>query len=55
MSQKGIWYETLHPNFGQYFAVENLLYHDKTEHQDLIIFENTAPGCIMALLTSSVL
>ncbi|OKP03121.1 polyamine aminopropyltransferase [Xenorhabdus eapokensis] len=49
MSQKEIWYETLHPNFGQYFAVENVLYHDKTEHQDLIIFENTELGRIMAL------
>ncbi|OTA21943.1 spermidine synthase [Xenorhabdus beddingii] len=49
MSQKEIWYETLHPNFGQYFAVENVLYHDKTEHQDLIIFENAELGRIMAL------
>ncbi|PHM49621.1 spermidine synthase [Xenorhabdus miraniensis] len=49
MSQKEIWYETLHSNFGQYFAVENVLYHDKTEHQDLIIFENTDLGRIMAL------
>ncbi|MBE8595668.1 polyamine aminopropyltransferase [Xenorhabdus sp. BG5] len=49
MSQKEIWYETLHPHFGQYFAVENVLYHDKTEHQDLIIFENTELGRIMAL------
>ncbi|OTA17048.1 spermidine synthase [Xenorhabdus vietnamensis] len=30
-------------------AVENALYHDKTEYQDLIIFENTELGCIMAL------
>ncbi|MDC9594989.1 polyamine aminopropyltransferase [Xenorhabdus sp. IM139775] len=49
MSQKEIWYETLHPNFGQYFAVETVLYHDKTQHQDLIIFENTELGRIMAL------
>ncbi|MBD2821908.1 polyamine aminopropyltransferase [Xenorhabdus sp. 42] len=49
MSQKEIWHETLHSNFGQYFTVENVLYHDKTEHQDLIIFENTELGRIMAL------
>ncbi|MBD2781893.1 polyamine aminopropyltransferase [Xenorhabdus szentirmaii] len=49
MSQKEIWHETLHSNFGQYFTVENVLYHDKTEYQDLIIFENTELGRIMAL------
>ncbi|SFO11372.1 polyamine aminopropyltransferase [Xenorhabdus japonica] len=49
MSQKEIWYETLHSNFGQYFAVESVLYHDKTEHQNLIIFENAELGRIMAL------
>ncbi|MCT8344596.1 MULTISPECIES: polyamine aminopropyltransferase [Photorhabdus] len=49
MSQKEIWYETLHANFGQYFSVDKVLYHDKTEHQDLIIFENAALGRIMAL------
>ncbi|MDX7991593.1 polyamine aminopropyltransferase [Xenorhabdus littoralis] len=49
MSHKEIWYETLHSNFGQYFTVDNILYHDKTEHQDLIIFENAELGRIMAL------
>ncbi|PHM54038.1 spermidine synthase [Xenorhabdus hominickii] len=49
MSQKKIWYETLHANFGQYFTVENVLYHNKTEHQDLVIFENAELGRIMAL------
>ncbi|TNH44213.1 polyamine aminopropyltransferase [Photorhabdus luminescens] len=49
MSQKEIWYETLHANFGQYFSVDKVLYRDKTEHQDLIIFENAALGRIMAL------
>ncbi|WP_426576514.1 polyamine aminopropyltransferase [Xenorhabdus stockiae] len=49
MSQKNTWYETLHTNFGQYFTVENVLYHNKTEHQDLIIFENAKLGRIMAL------
>lgn len=35
--------------FGQYFAVDNVLYHEKTDHQDLIIFENAAFGRVMAL------
>ncbi|MBQ4769393.1 polyamine aminopropyltransferase [Pectobacterium versatile] len=49
MSQKEIWYETLHANFGQYFSVDRVLYHEKTDHQDLIIFENDALGRVMAL------
>ncbi|MBQ4773905.1 polyamine aminopropyltransferase [Pectobacterium versatile] len=49
MSQKEIWYETLHANFGQYFSVDRVLYHEKTDHQDLIIFENEALGRVMAL------
>lgn len=38
--EKKQWHETLHDQFGQYFAVDNVLYHEKTDHQDLIIFEN---------------
>ncbi|PWC09892.1 polyamine aminopropyltransferase [Brenneria roseae subsp. americana] len=49
MSQKEIWYETLHANFGQYFSIDRVLYHQKTDHQDLIIFENAALGRVMAL------
>ncbi len=49
MSKKNRWSETLHSEFGQYFSVDNVLYHDKTEHQDLIIFENAEMGRIMAL------
>lgn len=49
MSQKELWYETLHANFGQYFSVENILYREKTEHQDLMIFENPVLGRVMAL------
>lgn len=49
MSQKELWYETLHANFGQYFSVENILYREKTEHQDLVIFENPVLGRVMAL------
>ncbi|MBP2846781.1 polyamine aminopropyltransferase [Dickeya oryzae] len=49
MSRKEIWYETLHANFGQYFSIDQVLYHEKTDHQDLIIFENAALGRVMAL------
>lgn len=49
MAQNEIWYETLHAGFGQYFTVDNILYREKTEHQDLIIFENAAFGRVMAL------
>lgn len=49
MTDKNFWYETLHPSFGQYFSVDKTLYHNKTEHQDLIIFENAKMGRIMAL------
>lgn len=49
MSQKELWYETLHANFGQYFSVENVLYREKTEHQDLVIFDNPVLGRVMAL------
>lgn len=49
MTQKEIWYETLHANFGQYFSIEKVLYREKTEHQDLVIFENPEMGRVMAL------
>lgn len=49
MSRKEIWYETLHADFGQYFAIDRVLYQEKTAHQDLIIFENAALGRVMAL------
>lgn len=49
MAQNEMWYETLHAGFGQYFTVDKLHYRDKTAHQDLVIFENTAFGRVMAL------
>lgn len=49
MAEKEMWYETLHAGFGQYFTVDNVLYREKTEHQDLVIFENAALGRVMAL------
>lgn len=49
MSRKEIWHETLHAHFGQYFSIDQVLFHEKTAHQDLIIFENAALGRVMAL------
>lgn len=49
MSNKDILFETLHCGFGQFFSIDKILYHEKTEHQDLIIFENNMMGRVMAL------
>lgn len=49
MSRKAMWHETLHASFGQYFSIDQVLFHEKTAHQDLIIFENAALGRVMAL------
>lgn len=32
MADHTLWHETLHDQFGQYFAVDNVLYHEKTDH-----------------------
>lgn len=29
MAENTMWHETLHDQFGQYFAVDNVLYHEK--------------------------
>lgn len=41
--------ETLYPAYQQRFKVDNVLFEEKTEHQDLIIFENETFGRVMAL------
>ncbi|MDM7858121.1 polyamine aminopropyltransferase [Thiopseudomonas acetoxidans] len=41
--------ETLHKNYGQYFAVDKMLHEVRTEHQHLVIFENALMGRVMAL------
>lgn len=44
------WFtETLHKGWRQQIKVENILYHDKTEHQDLILFESASWGRVLAL------
>ncbi|MFP3014098.1 MAG: polyamine aminopropyltransferase [Arsenophonus sp.] len=49
MSKKEIWFETLYHNLGQHFTVDNIIYHNKTDHQDLIIFDNAKFGRVMAI------
>ncbi len=41
--------EVLHPHYGQVFEVERIIYRERTEHQDLIIFENQVFGRVLAL------
>lgn len=44
------WFtETLHQGWRQQIKVEKVLYHDKTEHQDLILFESPQWGRVLAL------
>lgn len=49
MTDKTVWHETLHDQFGQYFTVDKVLYQQDTGHQNLIIFENARFGRVMAL------
>ena len=41
--------EALHKGYAQSFEVDHVLYRDKTEHQDLVIFETPTFGRVMAL------
>lgn len=44
------WFvEKLHPSWRQAMKVEEILYHDKTEHQDLIVFKSGIWGTVLAL------
>lgn len=43
------FFEALHKGYAQSFEVDRVLYRDKTEHQDLIIFETPTFGRVMAL------
>lgn len=44
------WFtETLHKGWRQQIEVSEVLYHDKTEHQDLILFESAQWGRVLAL------
>jgi len=44
------WFnETLHDGYGQRLSMDKVLFRERTEHQDLVIFENCAFGRVMAL------
>jgi spermidine synthase len=44
------WFtETLHQSWRQQLLVTKVLYHDQTEHQDLILFESPQWGRVLAL------
>lgn len=46
----GDWYaETLHNNVRVHYRMESILYQDKTEFQDMILFENPTFGRMLAL------
>ena len=39
MSNKKWYKETLHENVRVEYAIDNVLFQDKTQHQDMILFE----------------
>jgi spermidine synthase len=41
--------ETLHPGYGQSFAITNTLYHQKTAHQELAIHDTLSLGRVLVL------
>ena len=46
----GDWFtETLHPGYGQSFEISNTLFHHKTAHQELAIYETPALGRVLVL------
>ncbi|MDP1080798.1 polyamine aminopropyltransferase, partial [Klebsiella pneumoniae] len=49
MADNPLGHETLQDQLGPNLSVDNVLYHEKTDHQDLINFDNRALGRVMAL------
>lgn len=45
----GVFTETLHSGWGQSFTISKEIFHEKTEHQDLLIFDNSTFGRVLAL------
>ncbi len=41
--------ETLYPDYGQRFTIDEMLHEVRTEHQHLVIFRNSRMGRVMAL------
>lgn len=44
-----LYMENLYPSWKQAFAIDEILYQEKTQHQDLVIFRNSHFGTVMAL------
>lgn len=49
MQDKTLYFETLHPGYGQYFEIDKMLYEQQTDSWTLSIFENRRFGRVMAL------
>lgn len=49
MFKKNIWYENLYQKAGQYFFIDEILYNDNNNFQNLLIFKNNLFGKIMSL------
>ena len=44
------WFtETLYPSWQQRLGIEAVLYQERTEHQDLVVFRSSAWGTVLAL------
>ena len=43
------WIETLYPGYGQSFSVDDVLYEQSSDHQQLLIFRNRQFGTVLAL------
>lgn len=49
MADKKIWHEKLYCHLGQHFLIDKLLYKNKTDYQEIMIFENSFFGKIMVI------
>lgn len=50
MTDKKPWFkETLYPAIAQTYAMDKVLFRERSEHQDLVIFENSVYGRVLAL------
>ncbi|MGL4860393.1 MAG: polyamine aminopropyltransferase [Enterobacteriaceae bacterium] len=49
MGNQAVFHESLHHHFGQFFQMDEVVFQHKSEHQDLLIFDNRDLGRVMAL------
>lgn len=49
MNKKKTWHEKLYCHLGQYFLMDELLYQNKTQYQEITIFKNSIVGRVMAI------